>query len=393
MERMSTPEMPEFPATPTAAAPPPHPYAPLPPTGNGSGGGKGLSIAAMAVGLAALLTTVVAAFYSGNFVVVGVLLAFAAIVLGIIALIKKQRPIAPGIVGLSSGALTLVVALVVGAFALGSVLMPAAQMAAGGNSGSNGETGGTGENPHDDSEPEPNTPAGPVRWPANMATGGIAFTGTNGDILTVRSDALPDNAMPEPAELADSSDGTATQRIQLYVDYRCPYCAKFEEANDDTIEDILESGSTILELHPLTFLDRASAGSYYSSRVAGTMACVADAQPEAAWDAHTALMDTGFQPEEGIAGPDNAAIIRELNDAVDGLNEEATSCIESEQFVPFAQALSDWVFANPVPHAEDPALTVTGTPFAVVNGVPYAGDPADGAAFRAFVQEQGIKLR
>lgn len=393
MERMSTPEMPEFPATPSAAAPP-HPYAPQPPTpsGNGVGGGRGLSIAAMAVGLAALLTTVVAAFYSGNFVIVGVLLAFAAITLGIIALVKKQRPIAPGIVGLSSGALTLVVALVVGAFALGSVLMPAAQMAAGANSGSNKEEGGSGDDAHD-SEIAPSDPAAAIGWPANMATGAIAFVGATGDITTVQSEALPENAMPEPAALTDIGDGTAKNRIQLYVDYRCPYCALFEKANVDTLEDVLEDGSTVLELHPLTFLDRASAGSYYSSRVAGTMACVADAQPEAAWDAHTALMDTEFQPAEGIAGPDNAAIIRELNDAVDGLNEAARSCIETEQFVPFSQALSDWVFANPVPHAEDAALTVTGTPFAVVNGVPYAGDPADGAAFRAFVEEQGITLR
>ena len=392
MDGMSTPEMPEFPATPAAVAPP-HPYAPQPPTGNGGGSGKGLSIAAMAMGLAALLTTVVAAFYSGNFVVVGVLLAFAAIVLGIIALVKKQRPIAPGIVGLSSGALTLVVALVVGAFALGSVLMPAAQLAAGGNSGSNGETGGSDENPHDDSEIAPSTPAGAVGWPANMATGGIAFMGTGSDIHTVRSAPLEDNAMPVPAELSEMNEGNATDRIQLYVDYRCPYCAQFEEVSGETLEDALETGTTVLELHPLTFLDRASQGSYYSSRVAGAMACVADVQPASAWDAHTALMDTDFQPAEGTPGPDNAAIIAELDDATDGLMADARACIESEQFVPFAQALSDWVFANPVPHADDPALTVTGTPFAVVNGVPYAGDPADGAAFRAFVEEQGIKLR
>ena len=393
MDPMSTPEMPESPAPSSTPAPPPHPYAASqPPQGGGTArGGRGFSIAAMAVGLAALLTTVVAAFYSGPFVVVGIVLALAAIALGIVALVRKQRPLAPGIVGLSSGALTLVVALVVGAFALGSALMPAAQMAAGsGPSAESGESGGTDDG---SAEPSPADPAEAVRWPANMATGGIAFVGSADRITTVRSEPLPDSAQPVPAELADLGDGTAANRIQIYVDYRCPYCARFEEANVDTIEDVLEDGATVVELHPLTFLDRASEGSYYSSRVAGTMACVADAQPDAAWDAHTALMDTDFQPAEGIAGPDNAAIISELEDATDGLNDAARSCIETEQFVPFALALNNWVFANPVPHAEDAKLMVTGTPLAVVNGVPFTGDPADGAAFRTFLQAQGVELR
>lgn len=401
MDPMSTPEMPESaaPSTPPVepeapgalgtTAPPPHPYAtPQPAPGGSTGrGGRAFTIAAMAVGLAALLTTVVAAFYSGVFVIVGVVLGIAAIALGIIALVLRQRPLAPGIVGLASGALTLVVALVVGAFALGSAFMPAAQMAADGGAGQHGGDGSGG------SEVAPVDPMAPVQWPANFATGGIAFIGSGDDITTIRSDAPADSALPEPTELAGLGDGTATNRIQVYVDYRCPYCALFEEANIDTLEEVVESGSTVLELHPLTFLDRVSEGSYYSSRISGAMSCVADAQPDAAWDAHTALMDTDFQPAEGIPGHDNAAIIAELNDAVDGLNDEVRSCIETERFVPFAQALNDWVFANPVPHAADGELMVSGTPLAVVNGVPYTGDPANGPAFRAFLEEQGVALR
>lgn len=244
-----------------------------------------------------------------------------------------------------------------------------------------------------ESEPSETTPgARSVQWPANMVTGGVLFTGDTSSadgVGVVVSDAPDDNAQPVPLDPAHIG---AEHHIRVYLDYRCPYCAAFEHASADTLEQAIVSGSAVVELHPLTFLDRVSEGSYYSSRAAGALACVADAQPAGAWAAHQALLDPGFQPAEGGPGHDNAAILAELDRATDGLNDEARSCIEAERFVPFSQALNDWVFANPVPNAKDPGLQVTGTPLVVVDGVPYPGDPADATAFRAFLQQQGVSL-
>ncbi len=228
-----------------------------------------------------------------------------------------------------------------------------------------------------------------VEWPANLATGGIVFVERDGAVDLLPSDAPSGNAVPAPVDAAGIG---AQHHIRVYLDYRCPFCSLFEEANADTLEEAVLQGGSAVEIHPLTFLDRVSAGSAYSSRAAGAIECVADAQPEATWEAHQALLAQSFQPKEGIAGHDNAALIAELDRATGGLNNDARSCIEQERFVPFAQALNDWSFANPVPGAKEAGLKVTGTPFVLVDGVPYPGDPEDPEAFRAFLTQQGVSL-
>ena len=358
--------------SPSTPAPPPHPYAQA-----AGRPGRGFAIAAMALGLVAALTTAVSLFYFGFFAIAGGLLGLAAVILGIIALVLRQQRV-PGIVGIASGALAIIAAVAVGGMALGAVIAPAA-------------TGGASEGEAAPGEGDAAAPDGgeAVQWPANMATGGLVFVSDGaGGIELSRSEAPHDNALPEPSDAAGLGEPAL---IRVYLDYRCPYCAEFERASAQTLEDALTSGEAAVELHPLTFLDRISPDAY-SSRVAGAMACMADQQPDGAWDAHTALLDPAFQPSESEPGKDDATILAELDRATGGLDAAARSCIEEQRFVPFALALNDWVFANPVPYAVDPELMVTGTPLVVVDGVPYPGAPADGEAFRAFLAEQGLEL-
>ena len=175
--------------------------------------------------------------------------------------------------------------------------------------------------------------------------------------------------------------------IRLYVDYRCPYCGLFEQQNGDMLTELVSDGAVTVELVPLTFLDRSSEGSYYSSRAAAAMACVADGQPDAAWAAHTTLLSPEVQPAATGAGLSNEEIIAQLDRGVGGLSNGVAECITSERFVPFAQALNNWVFSVPVPNAVDPQLGVSSTPFIVANGIPYTGDPSDNTAFRTFLAQ------
>lgn len=349
---------------PTPSSPPPHPYAQPAPSR-----GRGLAIAAMTLGLVAALTTAVGAFYFGAFAIVGALLGLVAVILGVIALVLRQQRV-PSIVGLASGALAIVVAVAIGGMALGTLIAPSASESA------------------DPSEPGAGE-SQVAEWPANMATGGLVFVSDGaGGIELSRSEAPHDNALPQPRDAAGLGQPAL---IRVYLDYRCPYCAQFEAAGSDALEAAVESGAAAVELHPLTFLDRVSPDAY-SSRIAGAMACVADQQPDAAWDAHAALLDPAFQPSEGEPGRDDETILSELDRATGGLDDAARSCIEQQRFVPYALALNDWVFANPVPFAADPELMVTGTPLVVVDGVPYPGAPGDGEAFRAFLAQQGVEL-
>ncbi|WP_162231774.1 thioredoxin domain-containing protein [Leucobacter celer] len=364
------------PASTSPSAPPPHPYAQPAPRG-----GRGLAIAAMTLGLVAVLTTAVSAFYFGAFAIAGALIGLVAVILGVIALVLRQQQV-PSIIGLASGALAIITAVAIGGMALGALIAPNAPSSQGAESTEGGAESGESEMP---APGESET----VQWPANMATGGLVFVSDgSGGIELARSEAPHDNALPEPRDAAGLGEPAL---IRVYLDYRCPYCAEFERASADTLEAAVTSGSAAVELHPLTFLDRISPDAY-SSRVAGAMACMADEQPDGAWDAHTALLDPSFQPSESEPGKDDAAILAELERETGGLDDAARSCIEEQRFVPFALALNDWTFANPVPYAADPELMVTGTPFVVVDGVPYVGAPADGEAFRMFLAEQGLEL-
>ncbi len=360
MRRMSDSQLP---------GPPPHPYA-QPETGSPRTG-QALPIAAMALGLVGLVTAAVAPVTFSAFAWVGAAIGVVAVALGIVALVRRQRR-GPALTGVVAGALAVIAAIVVGALALGGALVGAAQHDAGSDSSPDGSSDA----------------ASTVAWPSNMASGGLVFGGTKGELAT--SDAPADSALPVPRTAEELG---VKALIRVYVDYRCPYCSLFETANAETLTQVLADGEAAVELTPLTFLDRASEGSYYSSRAAGALACLADTQPDAAWQANAALMLPEVQPAEGGPGLDNAGIIAAIEEGAGALNAEARACITEERFVPFAQALSAWAFANPVPHAADPELMVTGTPLVLVDGVPYPGDPADGDAFRAFLVQQGIAVK
>ncbi|MHA3722525.1 DsbA family protein [Leucobacter sp. HY1910] len=348
--------------------------------------GRGAAITAMALGLAALVTVLVAVFYLPLMLIVGAGLAIAAVVFGGIA-IAKRGPRAPGITGLTAGALALALAVSTVAFGAGTLglhaLMGLASQASMGNMGNMG--GKTDANTDDPASAN-------VEWPANFATGGIMFTGgKDGEMRVIESEPLPDNSFPDVSELPAGPDGVAPNRIQVYLDYRCPACLTFESANGDTLERAARAGA-VVELQPLTFLDSASAGTYYSSRVSGAMACVAEHQPTAAWSAHVALLSPEFQPEGGTEGPDNAAVIDRIEGAAGALNGAARRCITEEQHVIFAQALSNWISTNPVPRSETSDLRVAGTPLVLADGVAFTGDISDPGAFTQFLEQQGVPL-
>lgn len=368
---MSTPEM------PATSTPPPHPYA----AGQRPGGDQGLPITTMALGLLALLTTLVGVFYAGIIVVVGIGIAVVALVLGVLAILRKQHPRSLTFVGIAAAALSVLAALLVWVLTLAGVV----------GSSTDSDTYADGGNGNQVPQPIEQIDA---EWPSNMATGSIIFLGGSADGgEVVRSEAPPSGSAPFNPLVSASGESGPVNRIQLYVDYMCPVCGVFEETNAATIESALEGGDTSFELRPLTFLDEASNGSYYSSRASGALACVVNTQPDLAWKTHTTLLDPKNQPQEYTAGPTNEQLITLLNTATGGLSQQTQSCITAESYVPFAQGLSKWLLTNPVPNAADPLLMVSGTPTAVVNGERYEGSISDAAAFKSFLQKQGITLK
>lgn len=186
---------------------------------------------------------------------------------------------------------------------------------------------------------------------ANAAGGGDGRTGS-GKVVA------PANLTEAGALPVGRTDAPAA--VEIYYDYMCPACGAFETANGAELDRLVQDGTARVELRPISFLDRTSNGTEYSTRTANAIATVADAAPDRVWAFHTALYDA--QPEEGT----------------DGLDDERIAAIASEAGVPadvvdrFAERTFDGWVTSVTQKAFDSGIT--GTPTVKINGAKFDGD-------------------
>lgn len=220
-------------------------------------------------------------------------------------------------------------------------------------------------------------PAGP--GPANMASDGILFTGSDGTVTAVETDAL---AADETPTATDPSDYDVPVHIVTYIDFGCPYCQLFETTNADQINEMVAGGVATLEVHPINLLKNQFQGTRYSARSANAAACVAAFEPDSFPDVSAAFF--AQQPAESSAGLSNSEIVTLLSTA--GVSsDEVTNCVNSESFKGWVNASSARALAGPLPNTEEEK--VDGTPTILVNGVKYSGPLDDPQAFATFVAE------
>lgn len=206
--------------------------------------------------------------------------------------------------------------------------------------------------------------------PANMASDGIVI----GQGLT----AVPTEALAAGADPIPTADDPAVAQIRIYLDYLCPYCGEFEQANGDQMESLVESGAATVEIHPIAILTARSAGTQYSLRAANAAACVADESPDSFWAFNSALF--ADQPAEGSEGLTDDQLIEMAGTAgASGVSD----CIEDRDFAGFIQSATDRAKEGPIPGST--VKQVQGTPTILVNGKQYTGSLTDTDEFRAFV--------
>ncbi len=208
--------------------------------------------------------------------------------------------------------------------------------------------------------------------PANMASDGILFEGSDGEIVPVESPARDAGEAP-----VESDPGGDIPHIQSYVDWSCPACKSFEEAYGPQIEELVAAGDATYEVHPVAILDRAWQGSEYSSRSANAAACVASEAPDQYLASQTAMYAN--QPTEGTTGFTDEEIVGVLADA--GVDDPTiSSCIEDRLY-------DDWVQASTQRVSGDEDLQGPqgfSTPTVLVNGERF--DLQSGQDFIEFVQ-------
>jgi protein-disulfide isomerase len=178
--------------------------------------------------------------------------------------------------------------------------------------------------------------------------------------------------------------GSGAKHVDLWFDPMCPVCGAFEKANGKTLSAAVKDDSITLRLHPLTFLDRVSNGTGYSTRAVAALTCVAVKQPNSALEYYESLF--AHQPEEGSDGLTD----KQLAGLADDLGLTVISgCIDrGAPYQAWAQANTAQSQKGPIEVDGKKVLDrIEGTPTVLVDGKQFTGSVSDAAAFSAFLAE------
>jgi protein-disulfide isomerase len=107
-------------------------------------------------------------------------------------------------------------------------------------------------------------------------------------------------AFDEPTGTVVVGKDTAPKTVDVYEDFLCPVCGKFESTYGSQIQDGLTSGKLKVRYHVLNLLDKQSTPAGYSLQSANAALAVAKNNPAKFPDFHASLF--GAQPREGGPG-------------------------------------------------------------------------------------------
>jgi protein-disulfide isomerase len=222
----------------------------------------------------------------------------------------------------------------------------------------------------------------------------VGVAGCMPSMLGSPSDERPSSAsatvesLPSGAQGAADFDagaivvGRGSTTVDTFVDPMCPYCGQFERSVGDTLAGLVDDGTITLRVHPLNFLDQASAGTEYSSRASNALTCVAASAPTRTLHYLAALF--ADQPEEGSAGrTDEQLAALAKNAGASG----GSDCIRSGRYIPWIDHVTQTAINGPLPDAD--IKRITGTPTVLVDGHVYTGPITDGSAVAAFIAAGG----
>lgn len=178
--------------------------------------------------------------------------------------------------------------------------------------------------------------------------------------------ALPEGGIPVGAEGVGGTVDDSVARVDVYLDYMCPACGAFEEANGDNLISLATEGSATVVYHPIAILNRFSNGTGYSTRAASASALVADEAP----DQFAAFNEQLFagQPEEGTDGLTNSEIADIARDAgVPGdVADQIADGTALDRFGQWVTSATNEVSANP--DLVNPQSGSFGTPTITIDG-------------------------
>jgi protein-disulfide isomerase len=152
--------------------------------------------------------------------------------------------------------------------------------------------------------------------------------------------------------------GDGRVRVDVFIDFMCPYCREFELSSGAAVARLAADGEASVAYHPMNFLDQASTTNY-STRAAAASGCAAD-QGRFVDYAHALFVN---QPPEGGPGLSDDELASLAQEA--GLSEARfAGCVGEAPYL-------DWA---PYVTARATALGVSATPTVMVGGAAVRPD-------------------
>ena len=170
------------------------------------------------------------------------------------------------------------------------------------------------------------------------------------------------SALPVPSGATSEGDGIAIgngpARVDVYIDFQCPFCKRFELAAQPTIDQLLDQQMVSFVRHPMNFLDRVSATAY-STRARGVSG--------RRGRRHVQRERTGIfisQPPEGGPGLSDAELV-ELGEEIGVSDPAFAQTIRRGLYLPWPEYVTQRAVAR----------GVGGTPSLFVDGIPVPARP------------------
>lgn len=151
----------------------------------------------------------------------------------------------------------------------------------------------------------------------------------------------PKNTQGENGTTVVIGKPAAKKTLEVYEDSRCPICATFEQAVDETVKKDVDAGKYKLKYIGATFIDNSDNGEG-SKNALSALGAALDVSPEAFMDYKAALYSANFHPKESDDKFAEDAYLLEVAGSVDALknNAEFKKNVENGTFDPWALKMS-----------------------------------------------------
>ncbi len=152
---------------------------------------------------------------------------------------------------------------------------------------------------------------------------------------------------------------SAPTTIDVYEDFLCPICARFESKYSADLGQAIAAGKVQVRYHPVAILNRATTPTGYAGRAANAAICAASAGRFPAY--HDKLFSD--QPAEGSAGLTDQELIAKGEEL--GIGGGFAQCVTSGKNLKAVEAATNAAAKDASLRAEGRGF---GTPTVLVNG-------------------------